>query len=524
MRAPLLAAALFIAALPALAGSWTTGTYVYDGSGNITSIGTDVYRYDAFGRLKISTARTPANANAQTFTYDPYGNLKLIETVGGVPLYMPVNPATNHIDGTDTPPPGSTVVSATYDEAGNQTSLNGAYTYTYDALGMMATLTSGSRVEQYLYDADDQRIATAYGGTPQRWRYTLRDLDGRFVREYVDEVNGQTHSWRWTRDYLYADGRLFATIVASDRPGGESRHHFHLDHLGTPRLITEDGGNLLARHTLQPFGPEAIGSTRDSEVIKLTGHERDYAVAGDTNDLDYMHARYYSPASGRFLSVDPVNSASPNTPQSWGRYSYARNNPMALVDRNGKWPTKVVHTHQNAIDFTLRTLPGSDRQILRQAQVTADLDQRNQYKHAMRNPGQSPHDAAILANQFIDTAMDRAVALEKAGNHAGALLNVGLAMHTLQDNTSPMHMGVQEFDPNKGNLSGATLAHVQGELYDPSGIPQHEGVGENLDRATYDAYAHFANATGLPVPPVPQCDGKPCFEPSGEIHVEVPPK
>jgi YD repeat-containing protein len=66
-------AALLLAVLPAAASSWTTGTYVYDGSGNITSIGTDAYRYDASGRLKTSTARTPANANTQTFTYDPYG-------------------------------------------------------------------------------------------------------------------------------------------------------------------------------------------------------------------------------------------------------------------------------------------------------------------------------------------------------------------------------------------------------------------------------------------------------------------
>jgi len=41
---------------------WSNGPYAYDAAGNITSIGpnsdgrTDTYRYDAFGRLKISTA------------------------------------------------------------------------------------------------------------------------------------------------------------------------------------------------------------------------------------------------------------------------------------------------------------------------------------------------------------------------------------------------------------------------------------------------------------------------------------
>lgn len=49
-----------------------------------------------------------------------------------------------------------------------------------------------------------------------------------------------------------------------------------------------------------------------------------------------MHARYYSPGLGRFLSVDPGNDSSRKHPQSWNRYAYARNNPLKYVDRDGK--------------------------------------------------------------------------------------------------------------------------------------------------------------------------------------------
>lgn len=58
-------------------------------------------------------------------------------------------------------------------------------------------------------------------------------------------------------------------------------------------------------------------------------------AAGPCRGLDYMHARYRSPLTSRFLSTDPV-PGSPTSPQSWNRYVYATNNPLGRVDRNGR--------------------------------------------------------------------------------------------------------------------------------------------------------------------------------------------
>jgi uncharacterized protein RhaS with RHS repeats len=49
-----------------------------------------------------------------------------------------------------------------------------------------------------------------------------------------------------------------------------------------------------------------------------------------------MHARYYGPLLGRFLSVDPANSAVLQLPQTWNRYAYARGNPLRLIDPDGR--------------------------------------------------------------------------------------------------------------------------------------------------------------------------------------------
>jgi len=57
----------------------------------------------------------------------------------------------------------------------------------------------------------------------------------------------------------------------------------------------------------------------------------------DTWVLDYMHARYFSPHLGRFMSVDPsAQSWDPKRPQSWNRYAYVRGNPLKYVDPDGQ--------------------------------------------------------------------------------------------------------------------------------------------------------------------------------------------
>jgi hypothetical protein len=49
-----------------------------------------------------------------------------------------------------------------------------------------------------------------------------------------------------------------------------------------------------------------------------------------------MHARFCSPVTGRFLSVDPVFPDKPQLPQSLNKYVYAMGNPMKFVDPTGE--------------------------------------------------------------------------------------------------------------------------------------------------------------------------------------------
>jgi RHS repeat-associated protein len=107
---------------------------------------------------------------------------------------------------------------------------------------------------------------------------------------------------------------------------------YHHDHLGTPFVVTDAEGMVVSRHRYSPFGEELAPEGSNSHTHRFTGHERDT----DTG-LDYMMARYYGAGMGRFLSVDPaLGSASATHPQTWNRYAYVLNNPLAYKDPDGE--------------------------------------------------------------------------------------------------------------------------------------------------------------------------------------------
>ena len=115
--------------------------------------------------------------------------------------------------------------------------------------------------------------------------------------------------------------------------GGVSYHmtYYHLDHLGSPRILTDSAGVRVQGQHFLPFGEE-MPVEAGVNARKFTGHERD-AETG----LDYMMARYYRGQFGRFASPDPSDeSVDLEQPQSWNRYSYVLNNPMNLVDPDGR--------------------------------------------------------------------------------------------------------------------------------------------------------------------------------------------
>ena len=189
-----------------------------------------------------------------------------------------------------------------------------------------------------MYDADDERVWSfqpPVNGLARFDRWTLRGLDGK-VRRLVELYGDNwTNAWGGSNlweDYIYRDGTLLAAYMSNLQ-----QHHMDVDHLGTPRLITNAGGGQPTYHVYLPYGVEATPFNQDQERMKFTGHERDLAdPTSPADDLDYMHARFTNPTTGRFLTIDPSPSAKTQNPQSWNLYAYTWNNPLRYLDSNGR--------------------------------------------------------------------------------------------------------------------------------------------------------------------------------------------
>jgi RHS repeat-associated protein len=322
--------------------SWCSGAYSYDAMGNIRAIGADTYVYDTAGRLVSGTAdvQRAGLMSRQDYSYDAFGNRTgasritgSVSCPGGCELSAAIDPLTNHIIG----------FGAQYDEAGSLKFIQGSpdVSYTYDAAGSLVHAVAGTDDRQFIYTADDERIATGNGANGATWTWTVRGLDGKVLREFTSfQPQGglPTGQWQWTKDYVWRDGLLLASVTPA-ASGGTVTQHFHLDHLGTPRLVTGDNGVKLRVHAYYPFGAELnlASAEQPPELMKFTGHERDL-LANDVHTLDYMHARYEMGTMGRFLSVDPELNlkATIHNPQKWSRYIYVVNNPVLYHDPTGE--------------------------------------------------------------------------------------------------------------------------------------------------------------------------------------------
>jgi len=151
----------------------------------------------------------------------------------------------------------------------------------------------------------------------------------------------------------------YSTIVASTNDA--KVNYLSSDHLGSPRINTNQNGAVISRHDYHPFGEEIDGTGgritglnygNDSVRKQFTGYERDIET-----DLDFAQARMYSSKLGRFSQFDPVmvSQSKRVDPQEINPYAYCQNNPLKFTDSSGaildpsKWSKKAQKEFANYV-------------------------------------------------------------------------------------------------------------------------------------------------------------------------------
>lgn len=331
-------------------GALQSLSYTYDRLGNMltrsdSTAGRNLlerFEYDHLQRLTKSTVGT----GSVTFTYDANGagpgNLTQRSDLGA------------YTYGTR---PGFCNAPNEATAGPHAVSVAGSTSYCYDAHGNQTRSSEGRAIEYTPFDLpgrvthslSGKAVTWTYG--PNRERVRRLDFDSTLVSASPRELTHYIGSVEVHRD---ATGRLVrlkrfgaAHVTAYERNGSAMvmRREFLLTAAqgSTYAMISATGAVVDAAMSFDAFGSrrnaltwaafsrtEQLGfNTTPTTRRGYTGHDQ-----GDSVGLIHMNGRIYDPQLGRFVQADPIIQ-DPYNGQSFNRYTYVFNNPLAYTDPSG---------------------------------------------------------------------------------------------------------------------------------------------------------------------------------------------
>ncbi len=348
-----------------------------------------------------------------------------------------------------------------YDGRGNVINDGKVTVNEYDHRNMALNVTTPSGVALYNYDDGGNRLAKKVGST---WEYYLHDQAGRELA--VIDVN----TGKLKQVNLFGNDQIGSVDITWGADSATCNKQYYIkDHLGSIRIAKSSSGSILSARNYYPYGEtmQEYQSGTKNRKYRFTGKERD-----DETNQDYFGARYYDSELGRWNTVDPMVDKF----HGLSGYNYCVNNPVALIDPTGKWPSWI---HDELINrFTKDT---DQRKYLKSESYKADndpgtQDPKNSFMHAMRN---FTLGYAEGVNQIDVYLNNKAV-------------SPGAKLHCIMDMTAPSHEGVQTWgDPYSKSSSDspitlndiAVLVHTGKEL----------SISEEQKEATVDLMRLFVN-------------------------------
>ncbi|GGH16425.1 hypothetical protein FAZ19_05805 [Sphingobacterium alkalisoli] len=284
-------------------------TYVYDSNYQLMQ--------NNWGAPNFTAGSFTATANAnqeKNLTYDAHGNIKTL---------------------TRTNSSGSVLANYQYNYTANTNklaSVSNYASYTYDALGQLASETKGSLSKYLDYDAFGKvtKIYSDAAKTNAVLSFVYDEGGNRIKKQ--DHLQNVT-TW-------YVDGNVYngSQLIEQPIPSGifyrsGNVYRYQLtDHVGSVRAIINR--NKLSNGTADvvysadyyPFGSEL----QTAGIPSRYGYQGEYAEKDGETGWNNFYLRNYDPAIGRWLSIDPYG-------QYYSPYVGMGNNPVSGFDPDGGW-------------------------------------------------------------------------------------------------------------------------------------------------------------------------------------------
>jgi RHS repeat-associated protein len=243
-----------------------------------------------------------------------------------------------------------------YDEVGNRTDNGGSYT-TGNRLAAFGSCThlnnpDGTRLRNYCpgtslgfeWDAEGRLKWVMFDYNGPQWVDTVKFFYDAFGRLFRKDWNSTVQSYLlWDGDQLFAelgsDGNVraeYSYYPGQDAPHAvivDGTHYYALaDGLGNVVALTDSGQTVQRTYQYDAWGQLTGGTDPGGLANRDRARWKGALWLGPEADLYYMRHRWYEPATGRFLSEDPIGLSGGINP-----YTYAGNDPV-----NGSDPTGLI--------------------------------------------------------------------------------------------------------------------------------------------------------------------------------------
>ena len=266
--------------------------------------------FDGMYRLTSETvSNDPSKENGSvSYTLDPVGNrlqqISSLHNIGSVAFSYG---------------PDDTILSESYDPDGNTTA-SGGKTFAYNSQNQLMSMNGGA--VSLVYDGYGNRVAKTVSGVTTTY-LVEDDVNPTGYPQVFDELtNGVV-----TRTYTYGLQRISEDQIVNNT---WTPSFYGYDGFGTVRQLTNAAGTVTDSYEYDAFGNElnSTGSTPNEMLYRGEQYDSDLG-------LYYLRARWYNPATGRFMSRDP-NEGQSIIPATLHKYLYAAGDPINRVDPSGK--------------------------------------------------------------------------------------------------------------------------------------------------------------------------------------------